>query len=39
MPKRERIHCLSRKWEKRLKKAAKARERQSAKRQLKNGET
>jgi len=37
MAKRERVNCLSKSWEKRLKKRLKARERQASKKEVRNG--
>jgi hypothetical protein len=39
MAKRERVNCLSKSWEKRLKKRLKARERQASKKEVRNGST
>jgi len=39
MAKRERVNCLSKSWEKRLKKRLKARERQASKKEVRNGTT
>ncbi len=39
MAKRERVNCLSKSWEKRLKKRLKARERQASKKEVRDGTT
>jgi len=37
MSKREQVDCLSKSWEKRLKKRLKAKERQAGKKEVRNG--
>jgi len=37
MSKRERVKCLSRSWEKRLKKRLKAKERQASRKEVRDG--
>jgi hypothetical protein len=39
MSKKESVNCLSRSWEKRLKKRLKAKERQAGKKEVRNGNT